>query len=149
MFGQFFSRESGVILTQNALSSQQKRFWFHSMAVCWLVQCLALCRAISANHIHEVTPGVVVESVECRLPMRKAVNLIPSRNKPMTFKMYTCHCLFWWLALIGEDKDSLALCGILGHDGSSLVSQLCINIKSSWVCAVIILYPSWYDLRCC
>ena len=54
--------------------------------------------------------GPVTESVECWPPMREIDNLLPSRDKPVTYIIDTCHFLVWSLALIGENNDCLAPC---------------------------------------
>ena len=46
--------------------------------------------------------------VECWLPMWKVTDVNPSRVKPITYQIYTCRCLAWCSALIGQNKDWLA-----------------------------------------
>ena len=45
--------------------------------------------------------GTLAESVERRPRMSEIGNLVPSRVKPVTYKIYTCHFLAWCSALIG------------------------------------------------
>ena len=45
--------------------------------------------------------GAVAKSVEGRPRVREIDSLVPSRVKPMTCKIYTCHFLAWHLTLIG------------------------------------------------
>ena len=50
----------------------------------------------------------MVQSVYHRLPIQKVGSLNPSRVKPMTYQIETCHYRAWCFALIGFDKDWFA-----------------------------------------
>ena len=52
-------------------------------------------------------PEVVTEFVQRRLPVLKVGSSNPSRVKPVTYKIDTCHYLAWRLVLIGYDNDWL------------------------------------------